>query len=87
MNSETKKRLLISKWRGVMDRARVETGVGQLLAGVYQLNVLLGNLTQQDEEIAKLKADLEEANDKIEEQERELNDRDDELTAAPAAHC
>jgi len=34
------------------------------------------------ETIAKLKADLEEAQDKNEELERELNDREDELTAA-----
>jgi seryl-tRNA synthetase len=65
MANETKKRLLLSKWRGVADRAEIERRVERLLRDVDQLNDNVGKLATQDEEIERLKADLEEAREEI----------------------
>jgi uncharacterized coiled-coil DUF342 family protein len=65
MASETKKRLLLSKWREVADRGEVERRMERLLADVDTLNNAVGKLNAQDEEIEKLKADLDEAREEI----------------------
>src|ERR1700739_3998037 len=82
MADETKRRLLISKWRGAFDRAKLESGVDQLLAGANQLVELASELTGQDERIATLEDELEGAQDRIKELEAEADAREDELTEA-----
>jgi chromosome segregation ATPase len=72
--SETKKRLLLSKWRGVADRAEIEWRMERLSRDVDQLNDLVGKLASQDEKIETLSADLAEAKEEI----RSLEDDRDE---------
>lgn len=77
--NETKRRLLLSKWRGVADRAEVELRLGRLLRDVDQLNDLVGKLATQDEEIEKLKADLVEAREEVKSLEAEQDEATDNM--------
>lgn len=76
---ETKKRLLLSKWRGGADRADIERRMNRLLEDIERLNNAVGKLNDQDEEIDRLKADLKERDEQIETLEAENETRDDDM--------
>lgn len=65
MANETKKRLLLSKWRGVADRGEVARRMERLLSDVDRLNELLGKLGDQDEKIETLQSDLDEKREEV----------------------
>ncbi|WP_448043767.1 hypothetical protein [Bradyrhizobium liaoningense] len=75
--SETKKRLLISKWHDGAKRSEIERRMERLLFEVDTLNSAVGKLNDQDEEIETLKSDLEERDETIKELESERDARDD----------
>lgn len=74
MDTETKKRLLLSKWRGVADRAEVARRMERLLSDVDRLNDLVGKLAAQDEETERLRADLVDAQEQVKALESEQNE-------------
>lgn len=66
MSNETKRRLFLSRWRGVATRSEIERRLERLLNDVDTLNNLVGKLNEQDDKIETLEADLKAAREKIE---------------------
>jgi seryl-tRNA synthetase len=79
MTTETKRRLLLSKWRGVAIRSEVDRRMERLLIDVDRLNDLIGKISDQDDKIETLEADLKEAREQIESLESEQDARCTEL--------